>query len=116
MQVGRSFGQIRGSAHCIVHVLTKMLSKDPTKSSSHTPDELKKLKSELQSFCAELDAMKLEQLAEPDWENVQHEAEHHSHDDIGSYVAEKREEWQKRKDLLDTFQAQLTEFEKRTFN
>ncbi|WFD44800.1 hypothetical protein MPSI1_003471 [Malassezia psittaci] len=115
MQVGRSFGQIRGSAHSLMHILAKRLSKASHRSSSHTSEELKKLMSEVQSFCAEFDAIKLEQIAEPDWENVQHEAEHHSQDDTDSYVAEKREEWRKRKDLLDTFQTRLTDLEKRTF-
>ncbi|WFC97226.1 hypothetical protein MBRA1_003892 [Malassezia brasiliensis] len=112
--LGRAVGELRGAADSLLHAATRPRPHARTAAGADAPDapDTAAALTELRGLCAELARVRLDQVAEPDWETVEHEIAHHSARDLAAELAQRRAAWAAQAGRLAAFQARLAELER----
>lgn len=108
--LGRTVGELRGAADSLLHAATRPRPRTKTQAPPDSPEAAEAL-TKLQALCAELARVRLDTVAEPDWETVEHELAHHSSRDPAAELAQRRAQWAAQADRIASFQARLAELE-----
>ena len=90
--LGRAFGMLHGEAETLYFFISRR---------DNLSDEQKKALEQLHILCQEVASSTLQDLSEPDWENLEHELVHHSQQDVAATLRQRREEWATRKNQLE---------------
>lgn len=99
--LGRSLGRIRGEAAALLLI---------TASKQDLSDIQKQARRDLQSFTLKLKDIKLDDLAEPDWEALEHDMEHHEGKNVAVEIEKRRSEFAGCPDYLQEYRRQLDQF------
>lgn len=114
--LGHAIGELRGAADTLLFAVKQHQEKAKSRSATSlkttdtdiNPDTYTRLK----ALCTELSQVKLADIAEPDWEVVKHEAEHHSAEDTETVLSQLRSEYESRGNRFESLQQQLRELER----
>ena len=108
--LGRTVGELRGAADSLLHAASRPRPRARAQAGADAPDTDTAL-AQLRDLCAELARVRFDQVAEPDWETVEHEIAHHSARDPAAELAQRRAAWAAQAGRLASFQARLAELE-----
>lgn len=108
--LGRALGELRGCADALFFAVSRRESK----AQGDAPDEPSQSAAQkrLQDLCTELASIKLEDVAEPDWDVIQHDLEHHSSQDPLPILAKKRAEYAEQGDRISALRERLDTLER----
>lgn len=110
--LGRAIGELKGAADTLLFAVERRQSKDKTALHSSIPAQSDSAYERLKTFCSELAQIRLADVAEPDWETLEHELRHHSNADPAKAMAQNRAEAAARGDRVDALRARLAALER----
>lgn len=98
MPVGQKVGMLLGESDALYFIYSQQKTLGPGQTAALA---------ELRNLSQELRKIKVDDVAEPDWDALKHELEHHSVGDADSTLAERKAAWKERGDVLAGKRARL---------
>lgn len=104
--LGRVLGEMRGAAEALLFIVEQRRG-HTSSATPAVPKAQTDAYDELRTLCTELEHTRLEDLAEPDWEAVEHEAHHHGTGAAAATIQKKRDAFAARGDRVTSLQNRL---------